>query len=248
MMTHQIVSQQEWVAARTALLEKEKALTRELDALSAERRALPWVRVEKAYEFDAPEGKVTLGDLFAGRSQLFIQHFMLAPGEKEGCIGCSFSADHVDGARQHFEHNDLSFAAVARAPIHEIEAYRKRMGWAFRFVSSFNNNFNYDFHVSFKPEEIASGKVYYNYRTMDARPADLPGASVFVRDETGGIFHTYSAFARGDERALGAYMFLDMTPKGRNETGPHRNLMDWVKRHDEYANAQPVAARCCDAA
>jgi predicted dithiol-disulfide oxidoreductase (DUF899 family) len=234
MTSHRIVSREQWIEARKALLEKEKALTRARDALMEERRALPWVRIEKVYAFDAPQGKVSLADLFDGRSQLFIQHFMFAPDWQEGCVGCSFGADHVDAARRHFEHNDLSFAAVSRAPIDKIEDFRKRMGWAFRWVSSAANDFNYDFNVSFRPEEIAAGEATYNFSKGKIDGEEAPGASVFVKDETGAIFHSWSGYGRGDEGTLGAYMFLDMTPKGRNENGPHYNLMDWVRHHDRY--------------
>jgi predicted dithiol-disulfide oxidoreductase (DUF899 family) len=236
-MEHRIVSREEWTAARKALLADEKAHTRAYDVLAQKRRDLPWVAVDKAYAFQAPEGKVSLGDLFDGRSQLVVQHFMLAPGWEAGCPGCSFMADHVDAARQHFEHADLSFVAVSRAPLAEIEAYKKRMGWTFRWVSSFGSDFNADYGVSFTPEQIASGKVYYNY---DKKPDndELHGSSVFVRDAAGRIFHTYSSYARGAEDFLAAFKLLDMTPKGRNET----STMSWLRRHDEYSDDGRTAA------
>ncbi len=243
----QAVSQEEWLVLRTELLAREKELTRHRDAVDAARRALPWVRVEKEYVFDGPNGpngKETLADLFEGRSQLIVQHFMFAPGWKEGCVGCSFKSDHIDGALPHLEHHDVSFVSVSRAPLDEIEAFKKRMGWRFKWVSSYGSDFNFDFHVSFTPEEIASGQVYYNYKTQPFEVEERSGDSVFCRDETGQIFHTYSTFGRGDEMLVGAYMYLDLTPNGRNETGPRYNLMDWVKHHDRYA-ASAEAPSCC---
>jgi predicted dithiol-disulfide oxidoreductase (DUF899 family) len=232
---HRVVAREEWLAARVALLAREKEYTRLRDQLAAERRALPWVKVEKTYAFDAPEGRRTLADLFDGRSQLVVKHFMLGPGWKDGCIGCSFGADHIDGGLVHLEHHDVSVVAVSRAPLAEIEAYKRRMGWQFNWVSSNGSDFNYDYHVSFKQDDLAKGKVYYNYAMTDTRMEELPGLSVFAKDAAGQIFHTYSSYGRGGEELLTTYMVLDLTPNGRNETGPHHNLMDWVKRHDEYA-------------
>jgi predicted dithiol-disulfide oxidoreductase (DUF899 family) len=243
-MQHLIVSRAEWLIARKQHLENEKALTRMRDKLSAERRALPWVRVDKEYAFDAPGGRETLADLFGGRSQLVVNHFMLGPDWEQGCVGCSFGADHLDAARIHLEHHDVAIVTVSRAPLARIEAYRKRMGWGFKWVSSFGSDFNYDYHVSFTPEDAARGKAYYNYETTDFASDELPGSSVFYRDEAGQIFHTYSSYGRGGEMVLAAYAVLDMTPKGRNETGPHHNLMDWVRRHDEYAGGPPSGG-CC---
>jgi predicted dithiol-disulfide oxidoreductase (DUF899 family) len=234
MIEHEVVGRDQWTAARKALLQQEKEFTHLRDKLSAARRELPWVRIDKTYVFDTPQGRCTLADLFEGKSQLIIKHFMLAPGQKEGCVGCSFEVDHVAGALLHFRHHDVAFASVARAPIAEIEAYRRRMGWNFPFVSSHANDFNYDFNVSFTKDEVASGKAYYNYETTDVGIEDLSGLSVFYKTPEGEIFHTYSTFGRGGEEILGAYMFLDMTPKGRNETGPNYNLTDWVRRHDRY--------------
>jgi predicted dithiol-disulfide oxidoreductase (DUF899 family) len=233
-MQHQIVSREEWIAARKQLLKKEKELTKLRDKLSAERRELPWVKVEKEYVFDTTEGKKTLAELFDGRSQLIIQHFMFGPDWEAGCVGCSFGADHVDAAYMHLKHHDVTYVAIARAPLATLEAYRKRMGWRFPFVSSYGSDFNYDFNVSFTKDDLAKGKVYYNYEMTEASIDELPGASVFYKDEKGDVYHTYSSYARGGEEVLGAYMLLDMTPKGRNETGPNYNLMDWVRRHDEY--------------
>ena len=246
MQHHPIVSRDEWLAARTALLAKEKEYTRLRDRLSAERRALPWVKVEKPYVFDTPAGRRTLAELFDGRSQLVVKHFMLGPGWKEGCVGCSFGADHIGGALVHLEHHDVSVVAVSRAPLAEIEAYKKRMGWSFPWVSSNGSDFNYDYHVSFTPDELAKGTVYYNYRMTEGSIDELPGLSVFCKDEAGCVFHTYSCYARGSEELLTTYMVLDLTPKGRDETGPRRNLTDWVRRHDEYEDAKPASA-CCEA-
>jgi predicted dithiol-disulfide oxidoreductase (DUF899 family) len=243
-MEHRIVSRDEWLAEHRQHLTKEKEHTRQRDRLSAERRELPWVEVEKTYAFDGPNGKQTLADLFDGRSQLIVQHFMFGPGWGEGCTGCSFGADHVDAARQHLEHHDVSFAAVSRAPWPELEAYRKRMGWRFNWVSSFDSDFNYDYHVSFTKEDEAKGKVFYNYEIQDYGIDELPGISVFYKDERGRIFHTFSAFGRGDELLIGAYSYLDFAPKGRNETGPNFNLMDWVRRHDQYEGSGEKAS-CC---
>ena len=245
MEQQKLVSPDEWTAARKTLLAREKELTHLQAQVAAERRALPWVKVAKNYVFDTADGPKTLGDLFDGRSQLVVQHFMLAPGWKEGCVGCSFGADHIGGTLPHLGHHDVSFAAVSRAPLAEIEAYKKRMGWQFRWVSSNHNDFNYDYHVSFTPEQLASGKVYYNYEMTEGGIEELPGLSVFYRDEAGTIFHTYSSYARGAENLLTSYMVLDLTPKGRNENGPHHNLMDWVKRHDEYDNSANASASCC---
>lgn len=236
--SHPVVSREEWLAARKELLTREKELTRLRDELNARRRALPWVKIEKEYTFDTLEGRRTLGELFEGRSQLIVHHFMFGPGWRAGCIGCSFTADHIEGTRVHLEHHDLSLVRISRAPLAEIDAYRKRMGWQVKWVSSHDSDFNYDYQVSFRPEEIAKGEVTYNYAMSNVSIEDLSGLSVFYRDADGDIFHTYSAYGRGDELVDSTYMLLDMTPKGRNETGPHRNLMDWVKRHDEYESAR----------
>ncbi len=229
-----VASRAEWLAARKELLIKEKRLTRERDALNVERRQLPMVKLGKEYVFDAPGGKETLADLFGGRSQLIVNHFMLGPGWNEGCVGCSFGADHFEGALVHLEHHDVSLVAISRAPLPEIEAYRKRMGWRFKWVSSYGSDFNYDFNVSFREDEIAKGRVYYNYTMREFQSEELPGLSVLYKNDRGELFHTYSTFARGAEEMLTAYVFLDLTPKGRNETGPNYDLTDWVRRHDQY--------------
>lgn len=231
-MQHQTVSREEWIAARKALLAREKQASRLRDEIAEARRALPWVKIEKDYVFDTPQGKKTLAELFDGRSQLIVQHFMFPPDWQAGCPGCSFEADHVDGARQHFEHKDVTYVAVSRAPVDKIEDYRKRMGWEFPWASSGNSDFNYDFNVTFRKEDIEAGTATYNFEPLTKDPGveDLPGLSVFYRDADGTVYHTYSTFARGGEEVLGALMYLDMTPVGRNEKTP----LDWIKRHDEY--------------
>lgn len=230
-MQHPIVSREDWLAARKALFEKERAMTHQLDALRAERRQLPWVRVEKSYVFDGPDGAVTLGDLFGDRSQLAVYHFMLTPGSDHICPGCSFTVDHADAARRHFEQADLAFAAVSRAPVRRIEAVKERMGWTFPWVSSDDRDFNYDFGVSFRPEDRAAGRALYNYGLTTIRNApDMFGLSVFAKDGEGNIYHTYSTYHRGTELLMGALNWLDLVPRGRNENG----TMSWVKLHDEY--------------
>ena len=242
-MEHRIVSQDEWVAARKQLLVKEKEFTRLRDRLAAERRALPWVKVEKPYVFDGPDGKETLADLFGGHSQLIIKHFMIGPGWSEGCVGCSFGQDHVDGILVHLKHRDVSYVAVSHAPLPEIQAFKKRMGWQVKWVSSFGSDFNFDFHVSFRPEEIAKGEAYYNFETSKIGIDELSGNSVFYKDVNGDVFHTYSSYGRGGEDMLGTYRFLDLVPKGRDETGPNHNLTDWVRHHDRYGDQQSGARR-----
>jgi predicted dithiol-disulfide oxidoreductase (DUF899 family) len=233
MLQHTIVSRDEWLAARKQLLVKEKEFTRLRDELSAERRALPWVKIEKPYLFDGPSGKETLADLFDGRSQLVVKHFMFGPEWTDGCVGCSFEVDHIEGALVHLEHHDVTYVVVSRAPLARIEAFKQRMGWRFKWVSSYGSDFNYDFHVSFRPDEIAKGEAYYNYETRDVGIDELSGRSVFYMGAAGEIFHTYSSYARGGEMFLGSYAVLDITPKGRDET-INGNLTDWVRHHDRY--------------
>ena len=243
MQQHEIVSREEWLKARIKLLEHEKALTRHRDLVSAERLRLPWVRIEKEYVFDGPQGKITLLGLFRGRSQLYIKHFMMAPSVQHQCVGCSLEVDHMGGILPHLENHDVSYAVIARAPIEEIEAVRERMGWRFLWVSSFGNDFNYDFNVSFRPEDVAAGRAEYNYRPAPewtATVQDLSGRSVFYRNEAGEIFHTYSAYGRGGEGVLGIYGILDAMPKGRNETGPYHSLTDWARPHNMYGNGGEV--------
>ena len=234
MTDHKVVSERDWLGARRGLLEREKELMRLQEQVADERQALPWVKVEKTYVFDTPEGKKALSDLFDGRSQLIVYHFMYGPQMQTGCVGCSFLADHIDGANQHLMHHDVTLIAVSRAPIATLTAYKKRMGWKFPWVSSEGSDFNFDFHVSFDKDELAKGEVFYNFEmTKNGTMQDLHGTSVFFKDADGQVFHTYSAYARGDERSLGTYMWLDIAPKGRNE-GERGNLTNWVKRHDEY--------------
>ena len=240
--SHPVVSRNEWLKARTQLLAKEREFTKLHDQLSAARRALPWVLVEKEYVFDSQTGKITLSELFNGRSQLFIKHFMMGPDQTRQCVGCSFEVDHVAGLLPHFENHDLTYAAVARAPIEEIEILRKRMGWNFTWVSSYHNDFNYDFDVSFTSEQLEKGTAFYNYRTGNPGMEDLSGDSVFYKDASGKISHTYSVFARGCEQFLGAYSFFDVTPKGRDESGPYHSLGDWVRPWNMYGRGGMVEA------
>lgn len=228
-----VVSEAEWLAARKELLAKEKSFSRQRDALSAERRELPWVRVDKQYAFAAPGGKQTLSDLFDGRSQLVVYHFMFGPDWQEGCPSCSLISDHWDGSVVHLAHRDVTLVVVSRAPLPKIEAFKQRMGWRFKWVSSYGSDFNRDYHVSFTPEEKAQGKVVYNFEPSSFPSDEAPGASVFYRDDTGAIFHTYSSYARGLDILIGAYNVLDLVPKGRDEGGlPH--AMAWVRHHDRY--------------
>ncbi len=229
-----VVSRTDWLAAREELLAQEKELTHARDRLSAQRRELPWVKVEQNYSFDTPAGRKTLADLFDGRSQLIVYHFMWRGDLNDACVGCSFLTDHMDGANLHLAEHDVTLTVVSRAPLSILERFKQRMGWRFNWVSSEGSDFNYDYHVSFRPEEIASGHVYYNYRLTQASIEELSGFSVFYKDQQGDVFHTYSSYGRGNEEVLGAYMYLDLTPKGRNETGPNHNLTDWVRHHDRY--------------
>jgi predicted dithiol-disulfide oxidoreductase (DUF899 family) len=230
---HPVVSPAQWIEARRALLAEEKAWMRERDRLSEKRRALPWVRVDKDYVFAGVDGPVSLTELFDGRSQLVVYHFMFGPDWQEGCPGCSLLSDQVDGARLHFEHNDLSFVAVSRGPIAKLVAYRQRMGWTFRWVSSAENDFNFDYHVAF-PSGTRERGIFHNFEQQpDPQIDELAGASVFYKDDDGQIYHTYSTYGRGGEMFLPVYAWLDVTPKGRNET-KNGNLTDWVRRHDRY--------------
>jgi predicted dithiol-disulfide oxidoreductase (DUF899 family) len=242
LMKHEVVSREAWLEARRALMAKEKAHMRQGDLLNAELRALPWVKVEKRYEFDGPDGKLTLSDLFAGRSQLFVKHYMLTPGQQDHCVGCALEVDHLAGILVHLQHHNLSYVAIARAPMAEIEVLRRRMGWQFPFVSSYHSDFNYDFNVSFRPEDVKAKKAIYNFRETGTSMEDLSGDSVFYKDEHGDIFHTYSAFGRGGERFLGIYPFFDVTPNGRAEHGPYHSLGDWARLHDTYGSGGAVEA------
>jgi predicted dithiol-disulfide oxidoreductase (DUF899 family) len=229
-MQHALVSRDEWLTARLDFLKAEKELTHLRDKVAQQRRALPWVRMDKDYVFDTLDGPRTLAELFDGRSQLLLQHFMFGPGWKQGCPSCSFMADHTDGANLHLSHHDVTVVAVSRAPLAEIERYRQRMGWQFPWVSSHGTSFNYDFRVSFTPEEIASGHIDYNYGQWDETGEEWPGVSTFIKDEAGDVFHTYSTFGRGVEVMMHTYALLDLTPKGRNEV----EGMDWLRHHDLY--------------
>jgi len=228
-----IVSEAEWLAARKQHLTKEKEFTQLRDQLSAERRKLPWVKIEKPYVFDGANGEETLADLFGGRSQLIVYHFMFGPEWEEGCKSCSFLADHIDGSVVHLAHRDVTFVVVSRAPLAKIDAFKKRMGWRFKWVSSYDNDFNFDYHVSFPNDEVANGKVYYNYGTQEFPSEEAPGVSVFYEDGSGDIFHTYSAYARGLDMLVGAYNYLDLVPKGRDEDDLDFT-MAWVRHHDRY--------------
>jgi predicted dithiol-disulfide oxidoreductase (DUF899 family) len=233
-MNHsKVVSRDEWLAARKQHLKKEKEFTRLRDKLSAERRELPWVKVEKPYVFDGPNGKETLADLFDGRSQLIVYHFMYPPSWNEGCPSCSFWADNFNGIIVHLNHRDLTMVAVSKGPFEKLEAYRKRMGWTFKWVSSSGSDFNRDYHVSFTPEEMQKGAMYYNYTTTKFPVEEAPGISVFYREEQGEIFHTYSCYARGLDMLNGAYHYLDLVPKGRDED-TLSYPMAWLRRHDQY--------------
>jgi predicted dithiol-disulfide oxidoreductase (DUF899 family) len=238
MTTHRVVSREEWIEARLQHLAKEKELTRLRDELSRERRALPWVKVDTPYVFDGPKGPESLADLFEGRSQLIVQHFMFDPSWDEGCKSCSFWVDNFDGIVVHLNHRDVSYALVSRAPIATLESYRRRMGWHVKWVSSLHTDFNRDFHVTFTPEEREAGRAYYNYATGSFPVGEGPGVSAFYRDGDGAIYHTYSCYARGLDMLNGAYQLLDLVAKGRDEAGlPYP--MDWLRHRDRYED-RPV--------
>lgn len=252
---HEVVSSKEWITSRKELLRKEKEFTRLRDELSRQRRELPWEKVEKEYVFDGPNGKVTLADLFGGKGQLIIYHFMFGPGWEAGCPSCSYLADHFDGSLVHLANRDVTLAVISRAPMAQIDAFKKRMGWQFRWLSSFANDFNCDYHVSFTKEET-KGKVSYNYEMTEFPSEEAPGASVFYKNDAGEIFHTYSTYARGLDILVGAYNFLDLAPKGRDEDSL-AFTMSWVRHHDRYTDgyfvdpkalyAEPksTASSCC---
>ncbi len=229
---HPVVSHDEWVAARMALLAREKEFTRARDALSRARGELPWERVDKEYVFETTEGPRTLAQLFDGRSQLLVYHFMFAPEWDEGCPSCSFWADNFNSVIVHLNHRDVTMVAISRAPVAKLEAFRKRMGWSFRWVSSGGNDFNYDYGVSFRPDQV-KGEGFYNYRLGPTGSTDREGASVFYQDPSGAVFHTYSAFARGIDLVNNAYNYLDMVPKGRDEE-KEVWVQAWVRHHDRY--------------
>jgi predicted dithiol-disulfide oxidoreductase (DUF899 family) len=238
---HRIVSRDEWVAERKTLLAREKELTRLRDQIARERRALPWVRIKKDYIFDTSQGRRRLAELFDGRRQLLVQHFMFAPGWEQGCPSCSFMADHTDGMNPHLAHRDVTLVAVSRAPLADIERFRQRMGWRFRWVSSHGSDFNYDFGVSFTPEEVAKGKIHYNYGSWPFTYEEWPGISVFYKNDAGEVFHTYSTYGRGVEVMMGTYSMLDLVPKGRDEREVEYK-MEWVRHHDCYESAPAAKA------
>jgi predicted dithiol-disulfide oxidoreductase (DUF899 family) len=237
MVEHKVVSQEDWIEARKKLLAKEKELTRLRDRLSEERRALPWVRVDKDYVFEGPNGKETLWDLFDGRSQLVVYHFMFGPDWDRPCKSCSFWADNFTNIIVHLNHRDVSFVAISRGPLEKLQAFAKRLGWSFKWVSSAGSDFNVDYHVSFVKDDRREGSIYYNYGRIEdpeRRHDELPGISVFFKDKDGTIFHTYSCYARGLDMMNTAYNYLDLVPKGRDEAGLAHS-MAWVRLRDEYA-------------
>ncbi|HZP78932.1 MAG TPA: thioredoxin family protein [Pseudolabrys sp.] len=248
-MTHTIATREQWLEARRDLLAAEKDLTRRSDNVARLRARLPWVRVEKNYVFEGPDGPVTLADLFDRRSQLIVQQFMLAPGWEQGCKSCSYMADHTDGMIAHLEHRDVTMVAISRAPLAEIERFRARMGWRFKWVSSHGTDFNYDFGVSFTPDQVAKGRIDYNFGNWPHVGEEWPGVSVFCKDDAGHVFHTYSTYGRGVEVMMGTYRMLDLTPKGRDE-GDGAYTMDWIRHHDRYEPQTPAkaaAGSCCAA-
>jgi len=241
MLQQRIVTRDEWLIERKQHLARERELTHLRDEVSRGRRALPCVKIDKEYVFDGPDGPETLGDLFEGRSQLIVYHFMFGPDWAEGCPSCSFLSDHFDPTLIHLAHRDVTLRVVSRAPISHIEAYRKRMGWKFKWVSSLANEFNYDYDVSFPRERIVDGKITYNYTTIDVGPDPAfdegHGISVFAKDASGTIYHTYSSYARGADLLVGTYNFLDLVPKGRDEDA-FAFPMTWMRRHDRYDDYQ----------
>ncbi|MGK2915227.1 MAG: DUF899 domain-containing protein [Porticoccaceae bacterium] len=236
MTTHKIVSHHQWIEARKQLLVEEKEFTRERDRLSQRRRDLPWERVDKNYVFEGAEGKQTLADLFAGKSQLIVYHFMFDPTWDAGCKSCSFWADNFNGIDAHLAHRDTRFVVISRAPYAKLAAYRQRMGWNFKWLSSFGSDFNYDYYVSFTDEQSERGSAYQNYQTGKPWGSETVGVSVFFMDDSGDIFHTYSCYSRGVDMLNGAYHYLDLTPKGRDEADQEGYPQAWVRRHDEYGD------------
>lgn len=243
---HKTATREDWLAARMDLLAAEKELTRLRDQVALQRRALPWLRVDKDYVFDTLDGPRTLAELFDGRRQLLVQHFMLGPGWPQGCPSCSFMADHSDGMNPHLANRDVTLIAISRAPLAEIQRFRERMGWQFPWVSSHGNDFNYDFRISFTPEDKASGQPIYNFDTQAFQGEEAPGISVFYKDDAGNVFRTYSTYGRGVEVMMGTYNLLDLTPQGRNEREvPYK--MEWVRHHDRYPLPTVKAGPCCAA-
>ncbi|HEV2097342.1 MAG TPA: thioredoxin family protein [Stellaceae bacterium] len=239
MESHRVVSRDDWIEERKALLAREKEFTRLRDQLSQQRRELPWVRVDKEYVFDGAAGKQTLGELFAGRQQLIAYHLMFDPNWEEACSRCSFWADNFNGVQIHLNQRDVSIVAISRAPLAKLAAFQQRMGWSFNWVSSFANDFNQDYQVSFTPDQLIQGEVIYNYAPVRSSMTERPGISVFCKDPSGTIFHTYSCYARGLDMLNVAYHYLDLTPKGRDEAGlPFP--MAWVRYHDAYGSGEPT--------
>jgi len=234
-----VVAPEEWLAARVELLKKEKEFTRLRDEISQQRRELPWEKVEKKYVFDGPKGKETLADLFGKHSQLIVYHFMFGPGWKEGCPSCSYIADHFAGSLPHLAARDVRLVAISRAPLAEIEAFKKRMGWQFPWYSSNGTDFNFDYHVSQSKDEAGKAEIYYNYKMQKFPAEERPGSSVFYKDASGNVFHTYSTFGRGLDQMINAYNWLDIAPKGRDEEGL-KHSMAWVRHHDKYDEAYQV--------
>ncbi|CDZ53896.1 DUF899 domain-containing protein [Neorhizobium galegae] len=232
-MRNQVVSPEEWLKARLDLLAAEKEFTRQRDALTRRRMAMPWERVEKPYRFEGPDGGLSLADLFDGRSQLIVYHFMFGPDWQEACKSCSFWADNFNGIPVHLNHRDVAFVAISRAPLAKLDAYKKRMGWNFPWFSSHGSDFNFDYQVSVRPEDLPKGVAYYNYKVQPSNASEEVGISVFYRDESGEVFHTYSCYSRGVDMLNGAYHFLDLVPKGRDEDDLDYP-MAWVRRHDQY--------------
>jgi predicted dithiol-disulfide oxidoreductase (DUF899 family) len=242
-----VVTHDKWIAARKQLLARERELTHLRDRIASDRRALPWERVDKDYLFDTPEGPRTLSALFGNHHQLIVQHFMFAPDWEQGCPSCSYMADHADGMTVHLAQRDIAFVAISRAPLAMIERFRQRMEWQFNWVSSNDTDFNYDYGVSFLPEQQATGKVHYNYCDQHFPQAEAPGISVFYKDDDASIFHTYSTYSRGVEVMMGAYSLMDLTPIGRNERDVP-NKMEWVRHHDRYDASGTSTASCCHTA
>jgi predicted dithiol-disulfide oxidoreductase (DUF899 family) len=238
---HTVVSHEAWIAARKEFLKKEKEFTRQRDEISRLRRELPWEKVEKRYEFAGPSGKLSLADIFGKRSQLIVYHFMLGPGWKEGCPSCSYLADHFDGMTVHLANRDVTLAVISHAPIAEIETFKKRMGWKFNWCSSYGSDFNYDYQVSQSPAEESEKQVYYNFEMMEFPATERPGLSVFSKDASGQVFHTYSSYARGLDMFIGTYHFLDTVRKGRDEADL-KHSMAWVRHHDKYDDSYAVDA------
>jgi predicted dithiol-disulfide oxidoreductase (DUF899 family) len=232
-----VVSHDEWILARKRFLTKEKEFTRLRDQLSAERRSMPWELVDKQYVFHGPDGDETLARLFDGRSQLLVYHFMLGPDWETGCKSCSFWADNYNGVDIHLAHRDVTLIAISSAPFEKIDAFKRRMGWSFKWVSSAGSDFNHDYHVTFTPQELEQGEITYNYRTIKSSMTELPGISVFYQDADGTVFHTYSTYSRGLDMLNGAYHLLDLVPKGRDEDG-YSHAMQWVRLHDSYEDAR----------